>query len=525
MARIAFILLCHKDPDGVIAQVRRLTAAGDFVAVHFDRRAAASDHQAIRRALADNPRVVFAARRIRCGWGEWSLVAASLHALRAAEAAFPEATHFHMLSGDCMPIKTAEFVHERLAAADVDYIECFDFFDSDWIRTGLREERLIYRHYFNERGRKWLFYKSYELQKRLGLKRAVPADLRIMIGSQWWCLRRRTVEAVLGFCAARPDVMRFFRTTWIPDETFFQTIVRHLVPLAEIRLRTPTFLMFTDYGMPVTFYNDHHDFLLAQDYFFARKISPGAGDLKRRLGDLYGRTGVGFALSDEGRALHGFVTSRGRAGRRFASRIWTAEEGIGLNRRLLIVVCKKWHVAKRLVARIRERTGLPAVDYLFTEEATALPDLGGVETSLAKRGRHRRALLRRLFEHFGRDQLVICLDTADFDLIRDFYGDRAEVRLLEVQCDFSDDYLAGHARRVGLAGAATSDATMAALLPTVRFDVRFESDRIRDADLPQSYRMRQGATSDENAVPLSRFLAISPETAHEIAATAHLFDD
>ncbi len=31
--------------------------------------------------------------------------------------------------------------------------------------------------------------------------------------------------------------MRFFRTTWIPDETFFQTIVRHLVPEAEIRSR------------------------------------------------------------------------------------------------------------------------------------------------------------------------------------------------------------------------------------------------------------------------------------------------
>lgn len=35
MARIAFILLCHKDPDGVIAQALRLTAAGDYVAIHF----------------------------------------------------------------------------------------------------------------------------------------------------------------------------------------------------------------------------------------------------------------------------------------------------------------------------------------------------------------------------------------------------------------------------------------------------------------------------------------------------------
>ncbi len=100
MARIAFILLCHKDPAGVIAQAERLTSAGDFMAIHLDRRAGAAGHRQIRAALADNPRVAFAKRRIRCGWGEWSLVAASLLAVRAAEAAFPEATHFYMLSGD-----------------------------------------------------------------------------------------------------------------------------------------------------------------------------------------------------------------------------------------------------------------------------------------------------------------------------------------------------------------------------------------------------------------------------------------
>ena len=105
-----------------------------------------------------------------------------------------------------------------------------------------------------------------------------------MIGSQWWCLRRATIEAILEFIRDRPDVIRFFRTTWIPDETFFQTLVRHLVPEAQIRSRSLTFLMFSDYGMPVTFYNDHFDMLLAQDFLFARKISPEATDLKTKLG-------------------------------------------------------------------------------------------------------------------------------------------------------------------------------------------------------------------------------------------------
>ena len=97
MARIAFILLCHKDPDGVIAQALRLTAAGDYVAIHFDARASSRDYDLIRKALAQNPSVAFAARRWKCGWGEWSLVAATLDAVRAAVAAFPRATHFYML--------------------------------------------------------------------------------------------------------------------------------------------------------------------------------------------------------------------------------------------------------------------------------------------------------------------------------------------------------------------------------------------------------------------------------------------
>ena len=130
--------------------------------------------------------------------------------MEAAVAAFPRATHFYMVSGDCMAIKSAAYAKALLDADDVDYIESFDFFDSDWIKTGLKEERLIYRHWFNERTQKWRFYNSFWLQRRLGLTRKIPEDLQIMIGSQWWCLRRRTIEWILDFTRQRPDVMRFF---------------------------------------------------------------------------------------------------------------------------------------------------------------------------------------------------------------------------------------------------------------------------------------------------------------------------
>ncbi|MDF1718758.1 MAG: DUF5928 domain-containing protein [Antarcticimicrobium sp.] len=525
MAKIAYILLCHKDPEAIVAQAERLTAAGDYISIHFDARAPLAHFRQIRDALADNPNVTFARPRIRCGWGEWSLVQATLNAVEAAVEAYPRATHFYMLSGDCMPVKSAEYAHRFLDTQDRDFIESVDFFDSNWIKTGMKEDRLIYRHFLNERKHKALFYASVNLQRRLGLKRAIPSDIRMQIGSQWWCLRRRTIEWILDFCRTRRDVMRFFRTTWIPDETFFQTLVRHLIPENEIESRTLTFLMFSDYGMPVTFYNDHYDLLLAQDYLFARKISPEATDLKARLGRLYAAHDVEFRISNEGQNLHKFLTGRGRIGRRFGIRFWEAESSLGRERELMIIVCKKWHVAKRLLQNIRQITNLPAIGYLFNEVDTPLPDLGGIEGSLEKRARHRRALMRMLFDHYQTDRLIVCMDPGNLDLVQDFASDRSIARILEIECQFSDDYLIGHARRIGLAGEETGQAALERLLPAIRNDLIHETDLLRDAGFEHFSRIRETAEVEQNAAALSDFLAIPHDQAMGLAQEAHLFDD
>jgi len=502
-----------------------LTSRGDYVSVHFDARAKSEDYQKLRSDLADADNIIFARRRVRCGWGEWSLVQATLGALKEAFAAFADATHFYMLSGDCRPIKTSQYIHDYLDSRNVDVIENEDYFNSDWIKTGMKDERLIYRHYFNERKNKKLFYAALTVQKHLRLERALPADLEIRIGSQWWCLRRSTVEAVLDFIKQRRDVVRFFATTWIPDETFFQTLVPHLVPTSEIENRTLTFLMFTDYGMPVTFYNDHYDLLLSQDYLFARKISPEAADLKRRLGLLYAASDVQFKVSGEGPNLFRFLTGRGREGRRFAPRFWETEATLGRKRELLIIVCKKWHVAKRLLAEVRHLTNVAAVEYVFNEEETPLPDLGGIQSSLGKRTRHRRALMRMLFDYFDADRLLVCIDPSNIDLLQDFASDRSTTRILEIECQFSDDYLIGHAMRVGLAGERTSQETFERLLPTIRNDIIFESDRIRDAGFEHFAVIEETATPDKNADALAAFLSVASPVAKDIVSKDTLFSD
>ncbi|MDE4275843.1 DUF5928 domain-containing protein [Phaeobacter gallaeciensis] len=525
MAKIAYILLCHKDPEAIIQQAERLTAVGDYMVIHFDGRASDQDYAEIRAALDDNPNVCFPRRRIKCGWGEWSLVRATLAAMRTAADDFPRATHFYMLSGDCMAIKTAQYAHDYLDQNDFDFIESFDFFESDWIKTGMKEDRLIYRHVFNERKNKALFEWSHNLQKRLRLHRAVPSDIQVQIGSQWWCLRRRTVEAILQFVRERRDVVRFFRTTWIPDETFFQTLVRHLIPGDEIQCRTLTFLMFTDYGMPVNFYNDHYDLLLSQDFLFARKISPDAKDLKRRLGRLYAAEGVEFQISNEGRSLFQFLTQRGRNGRRFAPRFWETESSLGRERELTMVVCKKWHVAKRLIRQVNERTEVPAIAYLFHEEDTPLPDLGGIEASLWKRTRHRRALMRMLFEYYDSNRLIVCIDPSGLELMNDFASDRSVTQVLHLDCDFTDEYLIAHAQRSGLVGVQTPKQTLDRILPTIRNDILHETDRIRDAGFDPFVTVHEADTAEDKVAKLARVFGITAEQAKDISQNPDLFSD
>ncbi|WGH79844.1 DUF5928 domain-containing protein [Jannaschia ovalis] len=525
MAKIAFILLCHKDPEAVIRLADGLTRTGDYVAIHFDARAPATAYAAIEAGLRANPNVAFARKRVKCGWGEWSLVRATLATVETAMEAFPRATHFYMISGDCRPIKSAEFAHDFLDARDVDYIESVDFHTSGWIKTGMREERLIYRHLFNERSNKRAFYAAMQLQKMLRLERSVPRGIEMMIGSQWWCLRRGTLEKILGFCRSNRAVMRFFSTTWIPDETFFQTLVRHLVPRAEIESRTPTFLMFTDYGMPATFYDDHHDMLLSQDFLFARKISPEAFDLKDRLDSLWASGRTDFPVAGDGRRLFQFLTQRGRVGRRFAPRFWERAATLGRERELVVLVCKKYHVAKRLAQSLRDHQVIPTLDYLFDEEATPMPALGGIESTLGKRHRHRRALLRMLFRQMGTDRLAICLDPVNFDLIEDIYADRATVRTLLIDCNYDDAYLRGHAERIGLIGPRTPDTTVARLMPAVAQDFVSESTRIREAELPEIHRIAETADAEEIAPVLAAVFGTDADTGAALAATPFLFAD
>jgi hypothetical protein len=94
----------------------------------------------------------------------------------------------------------------------------------------------------------------------------------------------------------------------------------------------------------------------------------------------------GFTFPKKARNCLPFLPARAGRGLRFGRRIWEGQANIGRNRQLLVVICKKWHVAKRLVVRIGGETDVEAVLYLFHEHNAGCPNLGGIENRVPKRG-------------------------------------------------------------------------------------------------------------------------------------------
>ncbi|RED18525.1 DUF5928 domain-containing protein [Pontivivens insulae] len=523
MVRIAYILLCHANPDGVIEQARALTGQGDYVSLHIDLNAADGMHAKVRDALAGEERVVFA-KRVKCGWGEWSLVRATLNGIEAARTAFEDATHFYFISGDCLPIKSRRQIADYLATHDMDFVENHDFFKSNWIKTGLKEDRLIYRHFFNERRNKPLFYGMLKIQRELKLKRDLPKGLEIRIGSQWCVLRRSTVDKILALLRKRKDIIRFFSTTWIPDETFFQTLVPHLIPREQISGKILTFRAFSDYGLPLVLHSDHKDLLLRQDALFARKISATAPAFRQDLYEHYASGATVTAVSGAFGTLYEYVTSRGRVGARSMPRMWERGGQIGRGQTVMVVVCKKYHLGKRFIAALRNASGPVSLGYVFDEDVGVLPHLGGIESTREKRGRHRRAVMRLLFEYHEADRLVICLDPSNIDVLRDLNADRCSLRVLEIQTKVDAEYLMGHAHRVGLADRMVRVENAGDLVATLARQFVDESEALRDLDLLHFYSIGPEDGPAQISEQIARFADLPQSDADDIAQNVNLTD-
>jgi len=273
MSTLGVVMLVHTALDRAEQVARHWAAAGCPVVIHVDLKVADGSYVDFVSACADNPLIVFCERHV-CDWGGWGIVAASQVASEVMLNRFPDVRHVFLSSGACLPLRPVQELVDYLADRPrVDFIESATTADVSWTIGGLDHERFTLRFPFSWRKQRRLFDAFVIVQRALNMRRKIPEGLVPHMGSQWWCLTRQTLSAILQD-PKRKAYDRYFRHVWIPDESYFQTLARTYS--THIESRSLTLSKFDYQGRPYVFYDDHLQLLRRSDCFVARKVWPQA---------------------------------------------------------------------------------------------------------------------------------------------------------------------------------------------------------------------------------------------------------
>ncbi|GAB7040111.1 MULTISPECIES: beta-1,6-N-acetylglucosaminyltransferase [Catenuloplanes] len=216
---LAVVLLAHADP----AQVHRLIRAlpGVPVFLHCDARTPPPVFRAMTTGLPAHVTVV---DRVRTALASWSLVRAELTGLRAAVRAV-DARHVVVLSGACYPLMSVDDLVRELAVwRGRSWIANTPLPVARWSTPRHPDGGLwrLNRRYLVHRDRV-LHLRGVPL--RWPWPRTVPAELELRAGGHWKIYSGAHARLLLDLVDDRPDLLRFWRTTLIPEETFVPTML------------------------------------------------------------------------------------------------------------------------------------------------------------------------------------------------------------------------------------------------------------------------------------------------------------
>lgn len=279
--QVGFVVLSHTHPRQVgrlVDRLRRLYGPATPIAVHHDQHRCALDPALVRGAWLVEP-------ALRTAWGTWSLVEATLAALRLLHASDgPE--HTVLLSGADYPIAPAERVLDDLRTCGADaYLRAHPV--HPWRRDsraapgplgfganeGASNQEVCFRRYYSTTLRwGWL---RFRIRTPLLAPLLAPfsARFRLFAGDQWWTLGRKAVAALLASHRDRPDLVRWFAERHIPDEAYVQTVVAN-APGVRLEGRNFRYLHWGDQPGPRTLELGDLPRIAQSGDHFARKFAP-----------------------------------------------------------------------------------------------------------------------------------------------------------------------------------------------------------------------------------------------------------
>jgi len=213
--KIAYLIMAYNNYNHLKRLVHALNDSNVVFFIHIDKKSKMPD------ALQETDNVVFI-KSVKVWWGGWSHVDATISLMRNAISHGFD--YYILLSGTDYPIRPNSFLYKQLSTGG-EYIGM-----NDGTSFNKPEDRIKY-YYFdgferrNLKSIKTIFFLLLERTMRLFFQKKSYPFKQIYYGPTWWALSHECLTYVLDQIDNNKDYIRFYQTSWCPDESFFQTII------------------------------------------------------------------------------------------------------------------------------------------------------------------------------------------------------------------------------------------------------------------------------------------------------------
>ena len=269
---ICVLVLIHELKEQQILLLEHLSKDFD-VFVHIDKKSNVKVDQVISLSTR-----IKAFKEYKIYWGHHNMIFATLLLLQQAIKNMYD--YYILISGADVPIKSNRTIYEFFNNKDTNYIDYNKFPLQDWPSDDGGFGRIDYFYTKLVGGGEIVrFIRSINLNyiiplwKKIGLKRK-HLKMDFYGGAQWFNLTKECVTQILNVLQSNKKILNRFKYTKIPDEIFFQTIIKNFVHDVKIDNNSLRFIDWsTGPEYPHVFRSIDFERLRNSKALFARKFN------------------------------------------------------------------------------------------------------------------------------------------------------------------------------------------------------------------------------------------------------------
>jgi len=217
--KIAYLIIAHNSPKHLNRLINRLNDRNVYFFICIDKRS---------RIFFDLPKVnnLYVSRDVKIYWGGFSFVQAVISLLKKAKK-LAKFDYYILLSGVDYPVRSNERIQSFFTKHNgKEFINISPMPDNN--KTFDRVEYFYLETDLNFNLSSIIKRSINRLIRILNIKRSLPRQYSNFIffgGSTWWMLSGKAINYIVNFIDNNPIFLKFYKSTLVPDESFFQTIL------------------------------------------------------------------------------------------------------------------------------------------------------------------------------------------------------------------------------------------------------------------------------------------------------------